>query len=226
MIHFGGRIFFKWVEAQPPTGKPWKFSPLKKRYVTWQGAFRKKKSSSKRGFKGIPHRKFNSSPLKSYLPNRKVVFQPPFFRGYIKPRVRIYYFFRGCLRSFTAENSFVTASGCAGFFLLGFLQGKLCGRPVPLDAWPHLFFEQFWVTVTSDSPPMDSKDDVSFINLRGLCPFGHQFLSIRTERSAAVACCSSPSSYLSRWGGALKNHDQWVLAVKRRVKSRWHNYQK
>jgi len=23
--------------------------------------------------------------------------------------------------------------GCAGFFLLGFLQGKLCGRPVPLD---------------------------------------------------------------------------------------------
>ena len=27
--------------------------------------------------------KFNSSPLKSYLPNRKVVFQPPFFRGYV-----------------------------------------------------------------------------------------------------------------------------------------------
>ena len=25
--------------------------------------------------------KFNSSPLKSYLPNRKVVFQPPFLRG-------------------------------------------------------------------------------------------------------------------------------------------------
>ena len=222
MIDFGGRIFFKWVEAQPPTGKPGRFSPLKKRYVTWQGAFRKKKSSSKRGFKGIPHRKFNSSPLKSYLPNRKVVFQPPFFRGYIKPRVSIYIYiliFLGCLRSFTAENSFVTASGCAGFFLLRFLQGKLCGRPVPLDAWPHLFF---W-TVLSHShiwfTPMD-------FNLRGLFPFGHQFLSIRTELSAAVACCSSPSSYLSRWGGALKNHDQWVLAVKRRVKSRWHNYQK
>ena len=28
--------------------------------------------------------KFNSSPLKSYLPNRKVVFQPPFFRCYVK----------------------------------------------------------------------------------------------------------------------------------------------
>ncbi len=28
--------------------------------------------------------KTNSSPLKSYLPNRKVVFQPPFFRGYVK----------------------------------------------------------------------------------------------------------------------------------------------
>ena len=25
--------------------------------------------------------KFNSSPLKSHLPNRKVIFQPPFFRG-------------------------------------------------------------------------------------------------------------------------------------------------
>jgi len=25
--------------------------------------------------------KFNSLPLKSYLPNRKVVFQPSFFRG-------------------------------------------------------------------------------------------------------------------------------------------------
>ena len=25
----------------------------------------------------------NSSPLKSYLPNRKVVFQPPFFRRYV-----------------------------------------------------------------------------------------------------------------------------------------------
>ena len=28
--------------------------------------------------------KFNSSPLKSYLPNRKVVFQPSFSRGYVK----------------------------------------------------------------------------------------------------------------------------------------------
>ena len=28
--------------------------------------------------------KFNSSPLKSYLPNRKVGFQPPLFRGYVK----------------------------------------------------------------------------------------------------------------------------------------------
>ena len=28
--------------------------------------------------------KINSSPLKSYLPNRKVVFQPSFFRGYVK----------------------------------------------------------------------------------------------------------------------------------------------
>ena len=30
--------------------------------------------------------KFNSSPLKRYLPNRKVAFQPPFFRGYVKLR--------------------------------------------------------------------------------------------------------------------------------------------
>ena len=28
-----------------------------------------------------------TKPLKSYLPNRKVVFQPPFFRGYVKLRV-------------------------------------------------------------------------------------------------------------------------------------------
>jgi len=31
--------------------------------------------------------KFNSSPLKSYLPNTRVVFQPPFFSGYFKIRV-------------------------------------------------------------------------------------------------------------------------------------------
>ena len=31
------------------------------------------------GFHTLP--KFNSSPLKSYLPTGKVVFQPPFFRG-------------------------------------------------------------------------------------------------------------------------------------------------
>ena len=30
--------------------------------------------------------KFNSSPLKIYHPKRKVVFQPPFFRGYVKLR--------------------------------------------------------------------------------------------------------------------------------------------
>ena len=29
-------------------------------------------------------RKFNSSPLKSYLPSRKVAFQPSFFSGYVK----------------------------------------------------------------------------------------------------------------------------------------------
>ena len=33
-----------------------------------------------------PPWKFNSSPLKSYHPNRKVVFQPSFFRGYVKLR--------------------------------------------------------------------------------------------------------------------------------------------
>ena len=33
--------------------------------------------------------KFNGSPLKNYLPNRKVVFQPPCFRGYVKLRVGI-----------------------------------------------------------------------------------------------------------------------------------------
>ena len=32
----------------------------------------------------ITLQKFNSSPLKSYLPNRKLVFQPPFFRGYVE----------------------------------------------------------------------------------------------------------------------------------------------
>ena len=35
--------------------------------------------------------KFNISPLKSYLPNRKVVFQPPFFRG------ELLNFGRGCI---------------------------------------------------------------------------------------------------------------------------------
>ncbi len=36
---------------------------------------------------GTPQ-KFNSSPMKSYIPkpNRKVVFQPPFFRGYVSFR--------------------------------------------------------------------------------------------------------------------------------------------
>ena len=33
---------------------------------------------------GIPFPKLNSSPLKSYLPNNQVVFQPSFFRGYVK----------------------------------------------------------------------------------------------------------------------------------------------
>ena len=33
--------------------------------------------------KCIHHRSL-TWPLKSYLPNRKVVFQPPFFRGYVK----------------------------------------------------------------------------------------------------------------------------------------------
>ena len=37
--------------------------------------------------------KFNRSPLKSYLPNRKVVFQRPFFRGYVKLRGCIHWFF-------------------------------------------------------------------------------------------------------------------------------------
>ena len=32
----------------------------------------------------------NSSPLQSYLLNRKVVFQPPFFRGYLSFREGIY----------------------------------------------------------------------------------------------------------------------------------------
>ena len=32
----------------------------------------------------IALQKFNSSPLKSYLPNRKLVFQPPCFRGYVE----------------------------------------------------------------------------------------------------------------------------------------------
>ena len=35
-------------------------------------------------FGGCTLRKFNSSPLKSYLPNRKVAFQPSFFSGYVK----------------------------------------------------------------------------------------------------------------------------------------------
>ena len=42
-----------------------------------------------RGWKGMEKctlPKFNSSPLKSFLPNRKVVFQPLFFRGYVKLR--------------------------------------------------------------------------------------------------------------------------------------------
>ena len=34
--------------------------------------------------------KFNIAPEKLPKPNRKVVFQPPFFRGYVKLRVRIY----------------------------------------------------------------------------------------------------------------------------------------
>ena len=35
--------------------------------------------------------KFNSSPLKSYLPNGKVVFQPPFFRGYVKIQFGVFH---------------------------------------------------------------------------------------------------------------------------------------
>ncbi len=37
-------------------------------------------------FLGFTYLKFNGSPLKSYLPKRKVVFQPLFFRGYVKLR--------------------------------------------------------------------------------------------------------------------------------------------
>ena len=32
----------------------------------------------------ITHLKFNSSPLKSYLSKRKIVFQPSIFKGYVK----------------------------------------------------------------------------------------------------------------------------------------------
>ncbi len=48
------------------------------------GKYRKMPPKKKQKKTTLP--KFNSSPLKSYLPNRKVVFQPPFFRGYVKPR--------------------------------------------------------------------------------------------------------------------------------------------
>ena len=49
-------------------------------------------------------RKFNSSPLKSYLPNRKVLFQPPFFRVYVKLRGTKLYVHRD-LQLFTFNNS-------------------------------------------------------------------------------------------------------------------------
>ena len=39
-------------------------------------------------FKSLPSQKFNSSPLKIGHPERKLIFQPSFFRGYVK--------FRGC----------------------------------------------------------------------------------------------------------------------------------
>ena len=38
-------------------------------------------------------RKFNSSPLKTDNPKRKLIFQPSFFRGYVK--------FRGCIPNIT-----------------------------------------------------------------------------------------------------------------------------
>ena len=36
----------------------------------------------------FPHLKFNSSPLESSVPKRKVIFQPPFFRGKLAVKLR------------------------------------------------------------------------------------------------------------------------------------------
>ena len=57
-------------------------------------------------FEVITLPKFNSSPLKSYLPNRKVVFHPPFcFRGYVK--------LRGCIFAVPQDVFVVSCFWCA-----------------------------------------------------------------------------------------------------------------
>ena len=71
--------------------------------------------------------KFNSSPLKSYLPNRKVVFQPPFFRGYVK--------LQGCIPWKSSRPNKVAGlydDACIGFPILP--MGKVW------SAWTSRFF--------------------------------------------------------------------------------------
>ena len=54
--------------------------------------------------------KINGWNLKNYLPNRKVLFQPPFFRGYVK--------FRGCNMESSCPECFFCFSRFADGFLL------------------------------------------------------------------------------------------------------------
>ena len=68
-----------------PEGK-WrrKRTTTAKRQATKKTGPRCSERSEKKERASLP--KFNSSPLKRYLPNRKVVFQPSFFSGYVKLR--------------------------------------------------------------------------------------------------------------------------------------------
>ena len=63
---------------------------------------------------GFTHLKFNSSPLKSYLPNRKVVFQPPFFRVYVKLRGCVYLYIQLSAMDFLMDFFLRDSSICEG----------------------------------------------------------------------------------------------------------------
>ena len=69
--------------------------------------------------------KFNSSPQKSDLPNRKLVFQPPFFRGYVK--------LQGCSLITSIVSKHVS---CLVFFLTRLENCFVCNPLLPCKESP------------------------------------------------------------------------------------------